>query len=297
MRYDLSLRIAYKYQHPVWAGRHLLRFKPLDLDRQQRAIASSLDVTPRPSEQSRFRDFFGNEAVEIVFQNAHSEISFHLKARVERLVKLAVEDRSVPLELMAETLENIQSLAPDSPLHFLGRSPRVRPNRLLRDYLLDHLDVDASALEAVRTLGQTLHREMSFDPEATSVETRHEEAFENRHGVCQDFSHIMIAALRSAGIPAGYVSGFLRTRPPEGQPRLSGADAMHAWVRAWCGPEMGWVEYDPTNALDVADDHIVVAYGRDYSDVSPVKGVLKTTAAQDSSQAVDVIPLEAETNR
>ena len=297
MRYDVALNITYKYQRPVWTGRHLLRFMPLDVAGEQRAVAASLEVTPRPSEQSRFRDFFGNEAVEIVFQNAHSEISLQLKARVERLKQAPQADRSVALDAMADTLHQVQTLAPESPLHFLGRSPRVRPNRLLRDYLLDHLDVDASALEAVRTLGRTLHEEMSFDPEATSVETRHEEAFENRHGVCQDFSHIMIAALRSAGIPAGYVSGFLRTRPPEGQPRLSGADAMHAWVRAWCGPEMGWVEYDPTNALDVGPDHIVVAYGRDYSDVSPVKGVLKTTAAQDSSQAVDVIPLEAETDR
>ena len=102
----------------------------------------------------------------------------------------------------------------------------------------------------------------------------------------------MIAALRSVGIPAGYVSGFLRTTPPPGQQRLSGADAMHAWVRAWCGPDTGWIEYDPTNAVAAGVDHIVVAYGRDYSDVSPVKGILKAATDQQSRQAVDVIPLE-----
>ena len=147
-------------------------------------------------------------------------------------------------------------------------------------------------MPTLRTVGAALNRDMSFDAKATSVETSHEEAFEARHGVCQDFSHVMIAALRSVGIPAGYVSGFLRTRPPEGRPRLSGADAMHAWVRAWCGPALGWVEYDPTNAVDAGEDHVVVAYGRDYSDVSPVKGVLKSATAQESRQAVDVIPLD-----
>jgi transglutaminase-like putative cysteine protease len=102
----------------------------------------------------------------------------------------------------------------------------------------------------------------------------------------------MIACLRGVGVPAGYVSGFLRTIPPKGKARLSGADAMHAWVRVWCGPEAGWVEYDPTNNLLVADDHIVIARGRDYSDVSPVKGVLRTAGSQVTKQAVDVVPLK-----
>jgi transglutaminase-like putative cysteine protease len=117
------------------------------------------------------------------------------------------------------------------------------------------------------------------------------DAFAARHGVCQDFSHIMIACLREIGVPAGYVSGFLRTEPPEGQPRLEGADAMHAWVAAWCGTQTGWVEFDPTNAIRVSSDHIVVARGRDYSDVAPVKGVLWTAGSQTTKQVVDVIPL------
>ncbi len=293
MLYDVNLKISYRYQRPVLAGRHLLRLAPLDLPGEQRAIASTLDVVPRASERSRYTDFFGNNAVEIVFTEAHSKIDFLLKARIERLLSGPPLDMSQPLDRMEAVLDRVQTLDPASPLHFLGRSPRIRPNSVLRDFASDLLDVDVTVLEAVRTIGRALHEQMTFDATATSVETRHEEAFEKRHGVCQDFSHIMIAALRSIGIPSGYVSGFLRTKPPEGQPRMSGADAMHAWVRAWCGPEMGWVEYDPTNALDVMSDHIVVARGRDYSDVSPVKGVLKSTAAQHSSQAVDVIPLDA----
>ena len=132
---------------------------------------------------------------------------------------------------------------------------------------------------------------MKFDPKATTVDTPATEAFAKRHGVCQDFSHIMIACLRGIGIPAGYVSGFLRTLPPPGKPRLEGADAMHAWVRAWCGPEAGWIEFDPTNDKLAGEDHIVVAYGRDYSDVSPIKGTMRISGGQKSKQAVDVIPL------
>jgi transglutaminase-like putative cysteine protease len=141
------------------------------------------------------------------------------------------------------------------------------------------------------TLGEALHEELRFDADATTVDTPVEEAFTARHGVCQDFAHIMIGCLREVGIPAAYVSGFLRTEPPPGCERLEGADAMHAWVRAWCGPTLGWVEYDPTNGVTVANDHIVVAHGRDYSDVAPVRGVLRTAGAQQSAQYVDVIPL------
>lgn len=153
------------------------------------------------------------------------------------------------------------------------------------------LDAQSSVLELVTGVNTALHRLMTYDPEATEVDTPLAEAFRLRRGVCQDYAHIMIAALREIGIPAGYVSGLLRTEPPPGQPRLEGADAMHAWIMAWCGADLGWVEFDPTNDLRVGTDHIVVARGRDYSDVAPVKGVLWTSGPQTTRQTVDVIPL------
>jgi transglutaminase-like putative cysteine protease len=148
------------------------------------------------------------------------------------------------------------------------------------------------ARAAMEAIGHALHKDITFDAEATTVDTSPEEAFKGKRGVCQDIAHIMIACLRGVGVPAAYISGYLRTIPPPGKPRLAGADAMHAWVSAWCGAQAGWVEFDPTNDLRVATDHIFVARGRDYSDVAPLKGALRTAGAQSTKQAVDVIPLD-----
>ncbi|HDR30048.1 MAG TPA: hypothetical protein ENN83_16175 [Rhodovulum sp.] len=154
----------------------------------------------------------------------------------------------------------------------------------------ERADQMLSALAATRTIAHELHERFEFDPEATEVTTPPIAAFEARRGVCQDISHVTIAALRAVGIPAGYVSGFLRTRPPPGQPRLEGADAMHAWVRAWCGAETGWIEIDPTNNLLVGADHVAVAIGRDYADDAPVRGSLRSEGTHTTSHKVDVIP-------
>jgi transglutaminase-like putative cysteine protease len=144
--------------------------------------------------------------------------------------------------------------------------------------------------EAALAVGRALHRHMRFAPDATDVTTPAQDAFARRAGVCQDFSHILIACLRGIGIPAGYVSGFLRTLPPPGQPRLEGADAMHAWVRVWCGGACGWIEFDPTNDMLAGADHVVVARGRDYSDVAPIKGALRLSGGQTSQLTVDMAP-------
>jgi transglutaminase-like putative cysteine protease len=148
-----------------------------------------------------------------------------------------------------------------------------------------------TAWEVVQAIGRALHTDIEFDPAATTADTLPVDAFRARSGVCQDISHIMIACLRGIGVPAGYVSGYLQTIPPAGQPRQMGADAMHAWVQAWCGNDIGWVEFDPTNAKFVDTDHIVVARGRDYADVAPNKGVWRTAGKQKREQKVDVIPV------
>jgi transglutaminase-like putative cysteine protease len=148
----------------------------------------------------------------------------------------------------------------------------------------------AGAAEVMRRI----KHDFTYEVGATTVTTTPSMSFSLRRGVCQDFAHIMISGLRGLGLPAAYVSGYLRTVPRSGATRLEGADAMHAWVKVWCGRDAGWQEFDPTNGMRASNDHITVGYGRDYSDVAPIVGVLKTTGGQVGDQAVDVIPVALE---
>lgn len=289
MRYDITLRIEYAYDGLAAAGRHLLRLMPATIPDRQRVIAADLTVAPTPTERSFAHDFFDNRCVSISYDGAVEETAFLMKARVERAPLEALFDVSPSLGRLAGELETVTTVAAPSPHHFRGPSPRVPPSAEVSAWAAGMAAKSHSTLDTVRTICSALHGEMAFDPEATAVDTPLEEAFRARHGVCQDFTHIAICALRSVGIPAGYVSGFLRTIPPKGAARLEGADAMHAWVRAWCGLEMGWIEFDPTNDMMAGEDHVTVAVGRDYFDVAPVKGALRTAGSQETTQSVDMV--------
>ncbi|MFD1342566.1 transglutaminase family protein [Litorisediminicola beolgyonensis] len=293
MRYDVTLRIEYRYDQASDHARSLLHLTPPTLPGRQEVIAGLLSIEPTPQERREGQDFFGNRATLVSFHKPIQELTLTLKAQVSRRMPPEPMDLSQDRAGLAREIEAHRSVAPDAPHHFLGPSPRVSPSTAITRFGEAQLSPSMSVLQITRAIGQALHREMSFDAEATDVLTSPGEAFHNRRGVCQDFAHVMIACLRGLGIPAGYVSGFLRTSPPPGQPRLEGADAMHAWVRAWCGSELGWVEYDPTNDILVGDDHIVVAYGRDYADVSPIKGTLRSAGGHDSTHSVDVVPVDA----
>ncbi|MFN6976951.1 MAG: transglutaminase domain-containing protein, partial [Gemmobacter sp.] len=257
----------------------------------QRLVAGRIEAQPAPAERVDRDDFFGNRVTELTFRTAADTARFRLVARVERTGAAPELDLSPSLARLAEELDAPSTLGPDAPHHFLGPSARIAPDPAIAAYAQDHAPPGATTLATLTALGGALYRDLRFDASATTVSTDASEAFAARHGVCQDFSHIMIVALRSLGIPAGYVSGYLRTIPPKGGPRLQGADAMHAWVRAWCGVETGWIDFDPTNDCLVAADHIVVGVGRDYDDVPPVRGVLRTAGGQISAQEVDVVPL------
>ena len=292
MLYDVTLRISYTYDNAADASRQILRLMPMEEANGQRLVVGLQVADPQPEEWIDRVDFFGNRCIEIAYRQAHHDVTFTMRARVERLAQPAKSDTTLPLSALAGELEAHQLLSPWAPHHFLGPSPRVPQDAATAAYARDQIVGDPDVLGLVIAIGLALHRDMEFDAEATTVETPMAEAFAGRRGVCQDFSHVMIACLRGLGIPAGYVSGFLRTIPPPGKPRLEGADAMHAWVCAWCGEKSGWFEYDPTNAMPAGHDHIMVARGRDYSDVAPIKGIMRTFGKHTTEQSVDVIPLQ-----
>lgn len=292
MRYEVKLKLTYRYNAPSDHARTLLRVLPSDIAGLQTVTSRVLSFDPPPDERHESRDFFGNGMTSAVWHAPVAEIGVTLNAKIERGLAEPGLDLSSPREELAQEIAQFRSLAPDAPHHFLASSRRASPTKAMTDFARAQLQPGQTARGAIEALGRALHREMRFDAGATDVNTPAAEAFANRHGVCQDFSHIMISCLRGVGIPAGYVSGFLRTYPPPGQPRLEGADAMHAWVRAWAGAETGWIEFDPTNDQYAGEDYITVGYGRDYDDVPPLRGAMRGAGGQQSAQAVDVIPLD-----
>ena len=290
MLYRIRLRIDYEYERPVAHGRHLICVMPKSIPDVQTVKDSRLEITPAPDERIDRYDHFGNAVTEIGFRTRHSGIAVAMDAHVDRQ-NVPPPQPEVALSDLPGVLARSRDVLADAPLNFLAPSPRVTMDPAISDFARSAVVQGAAVSEVVLAVGQAIHNHMTFDPEATEVSTPANVAFEDRRGVCQDFSHIMLAALRSLKVPCCYVSGYLRTLPPKGMPRLEGADAMHAWVRAWCGPETGWIEYDPTNETIAGEDHIAAAIGRDYSDVSPIKGILRTSGGQKSRQRVDVTPI------
>ncbi|CAN7304595.1 transglutaminase family protein [Bosea sp. LjRoot90] len=291
MIYDIRHLTAYAYSRPVPFARCMLRVLPRD-GAGQRVLTSKLAVTPRGAERNDGICFFGNRTTTLTIAKPHRELRIEMTSRVE------VTRPAAPFPALTRHWEEVvelalkaQSLAADSPAQYLYPSRLAPTVPEITDYARASFPARRPVFEAACELMARIRKEFRYDPEATEVATPIREAFAARHGVCQDFAHIMIAGLRGLGLPAAYVSGYLRTIPPPGQARLEGADATHAWVMAWTGPGTGWIGLDPTNDLIVADDHIVTATGRDYADVSPLDGVLVGPGSQKLDVKVDVIPV------
>jgi len=289
--YDVRHITTYGYSRPVPFARCILRLLPRN-DGGQHVRKSELLITPRPAERTDQLCFFGNQMTTLTISKPHRELKVEMRARVEvRRAPAPFPGLTRHWEEVAALALASDSLAPDSPAHHLYPSRLVPDVAEVVTYARQSFAPLRPVLEGASELMARIRRDFTYDPEATEVSTPLAEAFAQRHGVCQDFAHIMIAGLRGLGLPAAYVSGYIRTIPPPGEKRLEGADASHAWVMLWCGPETGWIGLDPTNDLIVADDHIVTAFGRDYADVSPLDGVLIGPGSQKIGIAVDVIPV------
>lgn len=290
MIYDIRHVTTYRYDAPVAAARCALRLVPA-AGGGQRLLGVGIDVVPRPTSLVERADFFGARVATALIGAPHREL------RITATSRVAVERRSPPddtprLEDVRREAASVMALGPRSPAHFLYPSRLVPLYEPATAYAAESFSRDRPILDAARELMQRVHADFHYDRKATAVTTPLSEAFESRTGVCQDFAHAAIAGLRGLGLPAAYVSGYMRTLPPPGQPRLVGADASHAWVSLWCGAECGWIDFDPTNAIVVGDDHIVVGHGRDYADVAPVDGVILASGGQTLTVNVDVTPAE-----
>jgi transglutaminase-like putative cysteine protease len=293
MIYDVRQTTTYTYASKVAYAHHVLRLTPIDRTRQ-RVQAAALDVVPVPVERREGRDFFGNRLTWIDLAEPHDRMTIRVAARiaVERLAEPAADDTPA-WEGVRDEVFATSDLGATSPAHFLFPSPQVSLDPEIRDYARDSFSHGRPILAGALDLMRRIKADFVYEIGATTVSTTPPMSFALRRGVCQDFAHIMISGMRGLGLPAAYVSGYLRTVGPSGSPGLQGADAMHAWVWVWCGSEAGWFGLDPTNAVLAGDDHVVVAIGRDYTDVAPIGGVVFASGGQRIDEAVSVTPIAA----
>ncbi len=293
MIYDVRHLTRYRYEAPVAANTCTLRLLLRSIDGQS-VEESRIDVTPPPSEWNERADIFGNRVVRMRIEAPHRELAITSRARVDVHRPAPPAPGLTPAwETVARDATASASLAADSPAFALYASRLVGIFQAATQYARASFSPRRPIYEAALELNARINADFAYDAKATDVTTSPANAFAKRSGVCQDFAHVMIAALRGLGVPALYVSGYIRTVPPPGKARLAGADASHAWVSVWCGSAFGWLGLDPTNAIPVGDDHIVIAMGRDYSDAAPVEGVILSSGGQKLDVAVDVIPVRA----
>ena len=293
MIYKISHRTTYKYKYPVSVGNHVACLQPRSLP-HHKVMHGELHIHPTPATRTERVDYFGNLLCFFTVQEPHKELV--VEARSEVVMERDATQwpqQSPPWEEAARSLPNDLAPAALEASQFVFESPRIRVRPEFAAYALESFTSGRPLAEGLLDLTARIHKDFRFDSKVTNVRTPTEEVFRKRRGVCQDFSHLQIACLRSLNLAARYVSGYLRTYPPPGKPRLVGADASHAWVSAYC-PGVGWLDLDPTNNLVPSDGHVTLAWGRDYGDVSPVRGLILGGGAHTLKVAVDMEPLESQ---
>lgn len=290
LRYAVRHITHYRYSDPVEISHSALWLTPRPTP-HQRVIGSAIDVSPRPAVLSTRRDYFGNVVTLIHVQERHEQVVVLATAQIELTPPTYPDPSSTPpWETVRDAISGDKAYAlPDGidamQHRFDSRFVRTQPR--LREYAAVSFYPGRPVLEAMLDLTGRIYREFRYDPTSTTVATPIEQVFAERAGVCQDFAHLQIAMLRSLGLASRYVSGYLFNQPPPGKVKLVGADATHAWVSLFV-PGLGWLDADPTNNTLPREHHLTLAWGRDYADVTPMRGVILGGGAHDVSVAVDV---------
>ena len=290
MLYNVTHRTTYKYAYPVSVGDHVACLKPRSFA-HNRLLGNTLLIRPTPVTLTERRDYFGNLLCFFTVEEPHKELVVESRSQVVVDEPASRQHVSLPWERSARPLADDHSPEAIAAYQFQFESPRIRRRPEFAAYALESFLPGRPMREALLDMTARIHREFKFDSKVTTVRTPTEEVFKNRRGVCQDFAHLQIACLRSINIAARYVSGYLRTYPPPGRPRLVGADASHAWVSAY-SRDLGWLDVDPTNNVAPTDGHVTLAWGRDYADVSPLRGLILGGGSNAMKVEVDMEPVE-----
>ncbi|MCK8665709.1 transglutaminase family protein [Pseudomonas azerbaijanoccidens] len=292
--YQIFHDTHYHYDSPVSLAQQLAHLWPRPCE-WQRCTAQQLQISPDPTSRRDELDVFGNPLTRLAFERPHDELLVNASLTIEVLSRPALDFNLSPAweDTRSALTYSSQPLSPEllEACRYRFESPYVHLKRNFVEFSESCFPAGRPLLLGVQALMEKIFSEFTFDAEATQVATPLVEVLERRRGVCQDFAHLMLACVRSRGLAARYISGYLLTQPPPGQPRLIGADASHAWVSVFC-PVLGWVDFDPTNNVQPALEHITLAWGRDFSDVSPLRGVILGGGNHDPEVRVTVMPLE-----
>ncbi len=291
MLYQIIHRTTYEYSVDVPVSHHVARLSPRKLPFQD-CLEHRIDFEPHAAITTHHDDYFGNRTTFFSVTRPHKTLTVTARSKVRINRPGSGEAESIPWELVKSGFVSEDKVPlPVEVSEFAFSSRFVACHNELADYARPSFTEGRPILEAALDFTRRIFTDFKFDPKATTVATPLEQVMKNRRGVCQDFAHVQIGCLRSLGIPARYVSGYLETVPPPGKAKLVGSDASHAWVQVFI-PPIGWMDFDPTNNVIPGERHITVAWGRDFDDVSPIRGVIVGGGKHQLSVAVDVTPLD-----
>lgn len=290
MLYVITHQTVYDFGDVVPECDNIVRLSPRNVAGQ---ICNShlLTIVPRPVSRVTRVDYFGNSVEHFSINSPHSRLEVKAVTNIRVNSSEVPDAKSSPDWSDVAKGANVVETFGVMPSQMTYDSAHIRCRPEFAQYAKASFAIGRPIIEAATELTRRINEDFEFDPEATTVSTPVDEVFEKKAGVCQDFAHFQIACLRSLGLPARYVSGYLRTYPPPGKPRLIGADASHAWVSVYCGKKFGWVDFDPTNNVMPALDHVTIGWGRDYADVCPIQGVFTGGGKTVMSVSVDVAPV------
>ncbi|MBG6073816.1 MULTISPECIES: transglutaminase family protein [unclassified Polaromonas] len=290
-RYHVVHETQVNYASTVTLSQQYLHMTPRSFSYQQ-IESHALWVTPTENDGVDGMDYFGNQTRQITITAAHQSLLVHAESTVALMQRPDLDSiqKSASWESLRDRLQQGMETALADAYRYLYASPHVSCSLELEAFARISFTPGRAQLDAALDLTQRIFDEFDFDADATDISTPLDEVLRGRRGVCQDFAQLMIGCLRSLGLPARYMSGYILTHPPAGQPRMIGADASHAWVSVFC-PDLGWVDFDPTNRCLVQHEHITLGWGRDFSDVTPMRGVVLGGGEQELEVRVTVTPL------
>ncbi|MES2264420.1 MAG: transglutaminase family protein [Pseudomonadota bacterium] len=290
-RYRVVHETRYTYQSMVTLSQQLLHMTPRDFP-YQRTESHHVLADPAQDEGNEAVDYFGNQTRRFALTTPHKTLLVRAESTISLGGRpdLARIKTSQPWEALRDIVQRSRLPAMHEACRYLYESPHVRWNKALQHYARASFTAGRPLLDAALDLTHRIFDDFEFDSEATDISTPLEQVLAGRRGVCQDFAQLMIGCFRSMGLPARYVSGYILTHPPAGQPRMIGADASHAWVSVFC-PDLGWIDFDPTNRCLVQREHITLGWGRDFSDVTPMRGIVLGGGEQKLQVNVTVTPL------